>query len=132
MWIKAVMVAVLLLALWGIAIVWDVRAEGMDDWEEYIEVVCGEYGICPELVQAIIERESSWDPKAESDGCEGLMQISPVFHQGRMERPCPIFTSKIATHKTVDGQAACVISVRSLSFYAITLLLDTLLGCHSA
>ena len=41
MWIKAVMVAVLLLALWGIAIVWDVRAEGMDDWEEYIEVVCG-------------------------------------------------------------------------------------------
>ena len=86
MWIKAVMVAVLLLALWGIAIVWDVRAEGMDDWEEYIEVVCGEYGICPELVQAIIERESSWDPKAESDGCEGLMQISPVFHQGRMER----------------------------------------------
>jgi len=86
MWIKAVIVAVLLLALWGIAIVWDVRAESVDDWEEYIEVVCGEYGICPELVQAIIERESSWDPKAESDGCEGLMQISPVFHQGRMER----------------------------------------------
>ncbi len=86
MWIKAVIVAVLLLALWGIAIVWEVRAEGMDDWEEYIEVVCEEYNVSPELVQAVIERESSWDPKAESGGCEGLMQISPVFHQGRMER----------------------------------------------
>ncbi len=86
MWIKAVIVAVLLLALRGIAIVWEVRAEGMDDWEEYIEVVCEEYNVSPELVQAVIERESSWDPKAENDGCEGLMQISPVFHQGRMER----------------------------------------------
>lgn len=86
MWVIAVMFAVVVLFLWGIATVWEVRAETVDDWEEYIEVVCQEYNVCPELVQAVIERESGWDPKAENGGCEGLMQISPLFHQGRMER----------------------------------------------
>ncbi len=86
MWVVGVMFAVLVLFLYGVISAWDVRAESVDDWEEYIEVVCGEYGICPELVQAIIERESSWDPKAENQGCIGLMQIEPLFHRGRMER----------------------------------------------
>ena len=35
-----------------------------------------EYGICPELLMAMIERESSGRPDAESGGCKGLMQIS--------------------------------------------------------
>lgn len=86
MWVVMVMFAVVVLFLWGIATAWEVRAESVDDWEEYIEIVCQEYNVCPELVQAVIERESGWDPKAENEGCEGLMQIEPLFHQGRMER----------------------------------------------
>lgn len=35
---------------------------------------------------AIIERESSGRPDAESDGCKGLMQISDRWHKDRMER----------------------------------------------
>ncbi len=45
-----------------------------------------EYGICPELLVAIIERESSGRPDAESSGCKGLMQISDKWHTDRMER----------------------------------------------
>lgn len=45
-----------------------------------------EYGICSELLMAIIERESSGRPDAESGGCKGLMQISDRWHKDRMER----------------------------------------------
>lgn len=86
MWVVGVIFAVLVLFLYGVISAWEVLAESLDDWEAYIEEVCGEYGISPDLVQAVIERESGWDPKAENGGCEGLMQISPLFHQGRMER----------------------------------------------
>lgn len=34
-----------------------------------------QYGICPELLMAIVERESSGVPDAENGGCKGLMQI---------------------------------------------------------
>lgn len=45
-----------------------------------------EYGICPELLMAIIERESSGRPDVENGGCKGLMQISDRWHKDRMER----------------------------------------------
>lgn len=45
-----------------------------------------EYGICPELLMAMIERESSGRPDVESGGCKGLMQISDRWHKDRMER----------------------------------------------
>lgn len=45
-----------------------------------------QYGICPELLMAIIEAESSGNPKAQNDGCMGLMQISERWHRDRMER----------------------------------------------
>lgn len=86
LWIVIVTVIVIVLSLWGIATAWEVQAESIDDWEMYIEEVCEEYNICPELVEAIIERESAWDPKAENQGCIGLMQIDPVFHKGRINR----------------------------------------------
>lgn len=44
------------------------------------------YGICPELLMAIIEAESSGNPQAENKGCVGLMQISAKYQTERMER----------------------------------------------
>lgn len=46
-----------------------------------------EYGICPELLMAVIERESSGRADVVSSaGCVGLMQINPKYHTERMER----------------------------------------------
>ncbi|MBU9729150.1 transglycosylase SLT domain-containing protein [Diplocloster modestus] len=52
----------------------------------YIEATSAEYNICPELVEAIIEAESNWNPKAVNGQCIGLMQINSYWHQGRMKR----------------------------------------------
>lgn len=50
-------------------------------------IECGEqYNICPELLMAIIERESAGKPDAENGSCKGLMQISVKWHKDRMER----------------------------------------------
>lgn len=45
-----------------------------------------EYGICPELLMAIIEHESSGNPDAQNGDCKGLMQINENYHADRMER----------------------------------------------
>lgn len=45
-----------------------------------------EYCICPELVMAIIERESTGNPNATNGNCKGLMQISEKWHVDRMDR----------------------------------------------
>lgn len=61
-------------------------AERREELEFYIERVCEPVNICPELVQAIIERESRWNPNAVNGDCMGLMQISERWHRERMER----------------------------------------------
>ena len=66
-------------------------AENEDTYiSEEIQQICIEYGdqydICPELLIAIIERESSGDANAVNGSCKGLMQISEKWHQDRMER----------------------------------------------
>lgn len=47
-----------------------------------------EYGICPEVIQAIVWTESRCIPSAQSadKSCKGLMQIKPSCHQERMEK----------------------------------------------
>ena len=45
-----------------------------------------EYGICPELLMAIIEQESSGQAYAEHGSCKGLMQVSEKWHKDRMKR----------------------------------------------
>ena len=59
-------------------------AERREELEFYIERVCEPVNICPELVQAIIERESRWNPEAVNGDCIGLMQISERWHKDRM------------------------------------------------
>ena len=52
----------------------------------YIEEICKDYNISPELVSAIIWKESRWTPDAENEGCIGIMQINEKYHTERMER----------------------------------------------
>ena len=57
------------------------------DLKQYIEKICEEYYICPDLIIAMAERESSLRYDAVSSaGCVGLMQIYPKWHKERMER----------------------------------------------
>ncbi len=52
----------------------------------YCEEIGEQYGICSELLQAMIERESTGNPKAENGSCKGLMQVSVKYHKDRMEK----------------------------------------------
>lgn len=65
---------------------WDVPLE--HGLQLHIAALCDEKHIDPELVLAIIEQESRWDPQAMGDSGEsyGLMQIWKSWHEGRMER----------------------------------------------
>lgn len=45
-----------------------------------------QYGICPELLMAVIEVESRGRPDVKNGLCCGLMQISVKWHTDRMER----------------------------------------------
>ena len=55
-----------------------------------VKQICNEignqYGICPELLIAIIEKESAGNPNAENNGCKGLMQIYEKYPTDRMTR----------------------------------------------
>ena len=57
-----------------------------DEYLHYINEICEEYCICPELVMAIIERESSGQADAVNGDCKGLMQINEPYHTDRMKR----------------------------------------------
>lgn len=81
-----VMCQVLFIVLSMCTIIVDARTDDLESWEDYIEIVAEEAGICPELVEAVIERESSWNPDAQNGNCIGLMQINPKYQQERMQR----------------------------------------------
>lgn len=44
------------------------------------------YDICPEVIQAICFKESSFNPLIENGGCTGIMQVNPEWHADRMDR----------------------------------------------
>ena len=81
-----ILVAVFTTMIMWSALVVEARAEEKESWIDYIEIICQERNICPELVEAIIEAESSGNPKAQNGDCIGLMQVSESGHQDRMER----------------------------------------------
>lgn len=85
---RKMIIAVLLIMIiaCGCAMVSMAGSSHQDDWEEYIEKICAERNICPELVEAMIEQESSWNPKTINGNCIGLMQIDQTCHWLRMQK----------------------------------------------
>ena len=57
-----------------------------DDAYSYCYEIGNQYNICPELLMAVIEKESSGQSDARNGNCIGLMQISSIWHQNRMMR----------------------------------------------
>lgn len=53
---------------------------------QYCQEIGMAYGICPELLEAIMESESSGNPQAQNGNCKGLMQINETYHKERMQR----------------------------------------------
>ena len=64
----------------------DAKLDELESWYAYIEVVCEQKNISPAFVQALIEKESNWEPDARNGDCVGLMQLSEKWHQDRMEK----------------------------------------------
>lgn len=56
------------------------------EYQEYCNEIGEMNGICPELLMAMIETESSGRADAENGSCKGLMQVSERWHYDRMER----------------------------------------------
>lgn len=56
--------------------------------QDHIFNLCEEYGIAPEVIVAMIERESNYDDGAVGDNGKsaGLMQIQEHYHYDRIER----------------------------------------------
>lgn len=64
-------------------------AESITPPQEVVEIsqeLGEQYGICPELIQAICWAESRYKPDAENGGCIGIMQVYEYWHRDRMER----------------------------------------------
>lgn len=67
------------------------KDKSADTWiSKTAQKACVDYGneyfICPELLMAIIETESSGDSRAKNGTCTGLMQVSSRWHADRMKR----------------------------------------------
>ena len=67
------------------------KAETRDTWISddayaYCYEIGNQYNICPELLMAVIEKESSGKSNATNGGCVGLMQVSARWHKDRMLR----------------------------------------------
>ena len=52
----------------------------------YCEEVGNQYGICPELLEAIAWRESRYRSNAVNGTCTGMMQVSTTWHGDRMAK----------------------------------------------
>ena len=84
--IVGIVLFVVLIAIIFSSAVIEIEATEVDEWKAYIEEVCEKRGICPEFIEAIIERESAWVPTARNGECVGLMQINPKYQMERLEK----------------------------------------------
>lgn len=80
-------VAALFLIIWGGILISAIRSDAqVPTTRDYIAEACDMYNVCPELIEAMIERESDWNPNAYNNGCIGLMQINAKYHKERMQK----------------------------------------------
>lgn len=56
-----------------------------DEIQESCEKYGDEYGICPELLEAMCWHETRCRAELESGGCIGITQINPKYHKASME-----------------------------------------------
>ena len=56
------------------------------EYVQYCEEIGGKYSLSPEVLEAMIETESSGNPKAYNAGCCGLLQVDAGIHRDRMKR----------------------------------------------
>lgn len=84
---KAIFTAILAAVLIGAAMPTQ-AAEKQQISKEELERICEEagqeFGICPELLEAIVEKESNCYIYAKNEDCCGLCQISSKWHKERM------------------------------------------------
>lgn len=84
--IAIVSLFIILFALSNIAIA-DTRETWIsDNAYAYCEQIGSQYNICPELLMAVIETESSGQAYATNGNCIGLMQVSSKYHSSRMQK----------------------------------------------
>lgn len=84
--IAIVSLFILLFAFSSVAIA-DTRETWIsDNAYAYCEQIGSQYNICPELLMAVIETESSGQAYATNGNCIGLMQVSSRYHGGRMQK----------------------------------------------
>lgn len=84
--IAIVSLFIILFALSNIAI-----ADTRETWISenayaYCEQIGSQYNICPELLMAVIETESSGQAYATNGNCIGLMQVSSKYHSSWMQK----------------------------------------------
>lgn len=83
---KMVIAVIVVIALvFSFTLIASAGSDDKSDWLEYMEAACKSANICPEIVEAVIEKESSWDPDAKNGECIGLMQINPKWYGEMME-----------------------------------------------
>lgn len=80
---KIVLSLVIIIA---IALIPQTQASATEQYIGYCEEIGAKYCISPELLQAIIEHESTYNPNATNGKCKGLMQIYEKYHTDRMNR----------------------------------------------
>lgn len=89
---KKQLIQILLIFVWTIVMSVECYATRLQEYnypspteiKEYVNEVAMSYDISPELIIAVIEHESCYNPNVERDGCVGLMQINPKFFKDRM------------------------------------------------
>ena len=64
----------------------DEREFARPDLIPYIEQVSADYGVSPELIEAMIETESRGISSVSNGSCIGLMQVSTRWHRDRAAR----------------------------------------------
>ena len=73
-------------ALWAAPVIANNDTWIPPEYVGYCEEIGAQTHICPELLEAVIEMESSGQPGAQNCGCYGLMQINKAYHTERMAR----------------------------------------------